>query len=57
MEGYLFDLPEAKNLFNVIADKQEEYGFELALSLSDPFCVKRHKDDFLKLIEKKNEIK
>ena len=42
--------------FNVIADKQEEYGFELALSLSDPFCVKRHKDDFLKLIEKKIKI-
>ena len=56
LEGYLFDLPEAKNLFNVIADKQEEYGFELALSLSDPFCVKRHKDDFLKLIEKKIKI-
>ena len=56
LEGYLFDLPSAKNLFNVIADKQKEYGFQLALSLSDPFCVKRHKEDFLKLIEKKIKI-
>ncbi|MBF96166.1 MAG: 2-dehydro-3-deoxygluconokinase [Alphaproteobacteria bacterium MarineAlpha9_Bin4] len=56
LEGYLFDLPEAKNLFNIIADKQEEYDFELALSLSDPFCVKRHKEDFLKLLEKKIKI-
>ena len=37
VEGYLFDLPEAKKLFYNLADKQKELGFELALSLSDPF--------------------
>ena len=56
MEGYLFDLPEAKKLFYSLADKQEELGFEFALSLSDPFCVTRHKEDFLKLLEKKIKI-
>ncbi len=52
LEGYLFDLPEAKNLFNIIVDNQKHYGYEVALSLSDPFCVERHKEGFLKLIEK-----
>ncbi len=56
LEGYMFDLPEAKKLFNNIVDKQKEYGFEVALSLSDSFCVERHKEDFLKLIEKKINI-
>ena len=56
LEGYLFDLPEAKKLFFTLADKQEELGFEFALSLSDPFCVTRHKEDFLKLLDKKVKI-
>ena len=56
LEGYLFDLPEAKNLFNTIVDKKKHYGYEVALSLSDPFCVERHKEDFLKLIEKRINI-
>ena len=56
VEGYLFDLPEAKKLFYNLADKQKELGFELALSLSDPFCVNRHKEDFLKLLDKKIKI-
>ena len=56
LEGYLFDLPEAKKLFLTLADKQEELGFEFALSLSAPFCVTRHKEDFLKLLDKKVKI-
>ena len=56
LEGYLFDLPEAKKLFFTLADKQEELGFEFALSLSDPFCVTRHKEDFLKLLDKKVKL-
>ena len=56
LEGYLFDLPEAKRLFYSLADKQEELGFEFALSLSDPFCVTRHREDFLKLLDKKVKI-
>ena len=56
LEGYLFDLPEAKKLFYDLSENQEKLGFEIALSLSDPFCVKRHKKDFLKLIEKNIKI-
>ncbi len=56
LEGYLFDLPEAKKLFFGLADKQQDLGFEFALSLSDPFCVTRHKEDFLKLLDKKVKI-
>ena len=56
LEGYLFDLPEAKKLFFTLADQQEELGFEFALSLSDPFCINRHKEDFLKLLDKKVKI-
>jgi len=56
LEGYLFDLPEAKNIFYAVVNNAAKYGYEVALSLSDPFCVDRHRKDFIKLINKKISI-
>jgi len=56
LEGYLFDLPEAKDIFYKVVDKAKENNYQVALSLSDPFCVERHRTDFIKLINKKLNI-
>lgn len=50
LEGYLFDQPEAKKAFHAAARMAREAGGKVALSLSDAFCVDRHRDDFLKLV-------
>jgi sugar/nucleoside kinase (ribokinase family) len=51
LEGYLFDPPQAKAAFQRAALLAHGAGRLVALSLSDPFCVDRHRDDFLALIE------
>jgi sugar/nucleoside kinase (ribokinase family) len=50
LEGYLFDRPEAKTAFRTAADIAVRAGRQVALSLSDSFCVNRHRGEFLDLI-------
>jgi sugar/nucleoside kinase (ribokinase family) len=50
LEGYLFDKPEAKQAFHTAADLAAKSGRKTALTLSDPFCVDRHRDDFRRLV-------
>ena len=50
LEGYLFDPPAAKDAFRAAARAAREAGRQVALTLSDPFCVARHRKDFLDLI-------
>ncbi|MEO5335448.1 MAG: adenosine kinase [Magnetospirillum sp. WYHS-4] len=50
LEGYLWDPPHAKDAFVKAARIAKEAGRKVALSLSDPFCVDRHRDDFLTLL-------
>src|SRR5690606_26457891 len=50
LEGYLFDRPEAKEAFRVAAAAAHDAGRKVALTLSDGFCVDRHRDDFLDLV-------
>jgi sugar/nucleoside kinase (ribokinase family) len=50
LEGYLFDPPPAKKAFERAAALAHSAGKRVALTLSDPFCVDRHRDDFQKLI-------
>ncbi|HUF99748.1 MAG TPA: adenosine kinase [Ilumatobacter sp.] len=50
MEGYLFDRPEAKEAFRVAAGVAHEAGRQVSLTLSDSFCVERHRDDFRALV-------
>lgn len=50
LEGYLFDRAPAKESFRVAADTAHEAGRKVALTLSDSFCVERHRGDFLDLV-------
>ena len=51
LEGYLWDRPEAKEAFRKAAHVAHQAGRRVGLSLSDPFCVDRHRADFLSLVE------
>jgi len=50
LEGYLFDREEAKAAFREASDVAHAAGRAVALSLSDTFCVDRHRDAFTELI-------
>lgn len=51
LEGYLWDPPQAKEAFLVAAKAAHAHGRLVSLSLSDSFCVSRHRDSFLELVE------
>ncbi len=50
LEGYLWDPPEAKQAFLKAAAAAHAAGREVALTLSDSFCVDRWRDEFLHLL-------
>ena len=52
LEGYLWDKGDPKKAF----DKAIESSNKVAMSLSDLFCVERHKNDFLDLVKNKVDI-
>jgi len=51
LEGYLWDSEEAKAAFIAAAEVARAHGGEVALSLSDAFCVERHRDSFQELVD------
>jgi sugar/nucleoside kinase (ribokinase family) len=50
MEGYLYDKPEAKAAYRKAAGVAHRAGRKVSLTLSDSFCVDRHRDDFRALV-------
>jgi len=52
LEGYLWDEGEPKKAF----DKAINNANKVAMSLSDQFCVERHKPHFLNLVQNKLDI-
>ena len=50
MEGYLWDPEDAKVAFLKAANIAHNAGREVSLSLSDSFCVDRHRDEFKNLV-------
>lgn len=50
LEGYLYDPPHAQEAFRKAASIARGAGRKVALSLSDSFCVERHRDAFLDLM-------
>jgi fructokinase len=50
LEGYLFDPPAAQAAFRAAARAARIAGRQVALSLSDAFCVNRHRAAFLALL-------
>jgi sugar/nucleoside kinase (ribokinase family) len=56
LEGYLFDPPQAQAAFRRAASVAHAAGRHVALSLSDPFCVERHRADFRELVRGEVDI-
>ncbi len=50
LEGYLWDPPAAKAAFSKAAKIAQGAGRQVALTLSDSFCVDRYRDEFLALM-------
>jgi fructokinase len=50
LEGYLWDKGESEIMFKHAIDLAKKNKIEIAMTLSDVFCVKRHKQDFLNLL-------
>lgn len=56
LEGYLWDPPEAKEAFVKAARTSRAAGRKVALTLSDSFCVDRHRSSFRDLIRNDVDI-
>lgn len=51
LEGYRFDGPESQAAFAKAIEATQATGGKVSLTLSDPFCVERHRDAFRKMIQ------
>ncbi|HEX4978907.1 MAG TPA: adenosine kinase [Acidimicrobiales bacterium] len=51
LEGYLWDDDRAKGAMLRAIEIAKTGGRRVAMTLSDPFCVDRHRDDFLRLVD------
>jgi sugar/nucleoside kinase (ribokinase family) len=50
LEGYRFDGPDSIAAFAKAVGAAKRAGGKVAITLSDPFCVERHRDEFLRMI-------
>ncbi len=55
-EGYLWDPPRAKEAMRKAAGIVHAAGGRMAITLSDPFCVERYRDEFLAMLGKEVDI-
>lgn len=51
LEGYLWDQPQAKDAMRKAMRLAHENGAKVAMTLSDAFCVERHRAEFAHLVE------
>lgn len=51
LTGYLWDTDSQKKAVRKALDEAKRVETKVALSLSDPFCVTRHKEDFKSLLQ------
>ena len=56
MEGYLFDPPAAQAAFHAASRHAHQARRQVALSLSDAFCVHRHRDAFRRFVRDEADI-
>lgn len=56
LEGYLFDPPAAQAAFRAAARIAHAAGRKVAITLSDPFCVERHRDAFRAFVRDEADI-
>ena len=50
LEGYLWDKGASEAMFKHVIDLAKKNNIKIAMSLSDIFCVSRHRNDFFKLL-------
>ncbi len=50
LEGYLWDKGMSEEMFKHVINIAKKNSIEVAMSLSDIFCVSRHREDFFKLL-------
>ncbi|GIU87736.1 MAG: adenosine kinase [Acidimicrobiia bacterium] len=56
LEGYLWDQPVAREAYRRAARLAHDAGNEVALTLSDSFCVERHRAEWLALVEEEVDL-
>jgi sugar/nucleoside kinase (ribokinase family) len=56
LEGYIWDPPAAKEAVRRAASIAHRADQRVAMTLSDPFCVERHRDEFRELVENDVDI-
>jgi sugar/nucleoside kinase (ribokinase family) len=56
LEGYLWEQPSAKAAMREAIDTAHASDAAVALTVSDPFCVEHHRDEFLELLNGDLEI-
>jgi fructokinase len=56
LEGYLFDPPAAQAAFHKAAKAAHAAGRQVSLTLSDPFCVGRHRAAFRAFVREETDI-
>jgi len=56
LEGYLFDRPPAKEAYFRAAAAAHRARRRVALTLSDVFCVERHRDEFRRLVREQVDV-
>jgi sugar/nucleoside kinase (ribokinase family) len=56
LEGYLWDQPSAKDAIRKAATAARGAGRQVAFTLSDPFCVDRHREEFRSLVADEIDI-
>ena len=54
LEGYLWDKGTSEEMFKHVINLAKKNSIKIAMSLSDMFCVTRHREDFFKLL--KNDL-
>ena len=54
LEGYLWDKGRSEEMFKHVINLAKKNNIKVAMSLSDIFCVNRHREDFFKLL--KNDL-
>ena len=55
-EGYLYDTEIAKSAIRLAMDAASEAGRVVSITLSDPFCVERHRSEWLDLLADKVDL-
>ncbi|MEZ5690067.1 MAG: adenosine kinase [Rickettsiales bacterium] len=56
IEGYLWDTEDAKSAIRSSITLAKQYNKKVAFTLSDTFCVQRHRDEFLGLVNNDIDI-